>query len=104
MHKRTYQRLCQRLEELEQPLLNTLTGGAIPNGDGSNLKFMGIFNLGHIDRKQWNIEVARHLRFLAAHIETNGLNEPHAGYIEGRIENGSLEPGHVRSILEYNQR
>lgn len=53
----------------------------MPNGDGGNLKVMGIFNLHSIPREQWHIVVARHLRSMADEID-----------------------GQSRAMFEYSQR
>jgi len=71
----------------------------MPNGDGGNLKMFAIFNLHDVAREQWHIETARHLRFFADQIETNGLDLP-----VGKIVNDTQGQGHGRGICEYNER
>jgi hypothetical protein len=74
-------------------------GAAMPNGDGGNLKMFAIFNLHDVDREQWHMEVAHHLRFFADQIETNGLDLP-----VGKIVNDTREQGRGRAVCEYNER
>jgi hypothetical protein len=47
------------------------------NGDGGTLKINAIIHLDNVDRGRWHIEAARHLRFFADQIETNGLDSPY---------------------------
>ena len=49
----------------------------MPNSDGGRLKIHAIIHLYDVDRQRWHIEAARHLRFFADQIETNGLDLPY---------------------------
>lgn len=72
----------------------------MPNGERRNLAINAIFYLDDVDRGKWHIETARHLRFFADQIETNGLNRS-TGNIFGSVTSETSEPGHGRGYCEY---
>jgi hypothetical protein len=49
----------------------------MPSGEGGTLKINALIHLDGVDRGRWHIEAARHLRFFADQIETNGLDSPY---------------------------
>jgi hypothetical protein len=79
----------------------------MPNGGGGDLKMQALFNLSDIDRKQWHIATAHHLRFFADQIETKGFEFFHGTgpVVSGRIVNDPRFEGEFgRGICEYNER